>query len=268
MPHHLLTFIAASITLLAAPAGAQATSVPADHKVIELRQYKLTPGSQDKFIALFDKQFVETQEAVGMRLIGHFHDHDRPDRFTWIREFPNMTERARMLDAFYNGPVWHQWRGIANPMLFDNDNVLLLRAAREGSGFGPSAPYPSGLAARRHDDTVFAVIEYLWQEPGQGFVDFFLDHVTPLLGRAGLPVIGVYVPEEQPNNFPRLPVRSDKKILVWFTKAKNPDDFERIRKRLAGTSEWKSQVGGRLDFAEERPPQVLRLDPTPRSALR
>jgi len=270
LQHHLLTVIAASMAMIAAAAGAQQSAgVPsADHKVIELRQYRLTAGSQDKFIPLFDKQFVETQEVLGMRLIGQFHDHDRPDRFTWIREFPNMTERAKMLDAFYNGPVWHQWRGIANPMLFDNDNVLLLRAAREGSGFGPSAPHPSGLEAKQGDDVVFAVIEYLWQEPGQGFADFFLDRVSPMLSKAGLSVLGVYVPEEQPNNFPRLPVRSDRKILVWFTKARNAGDFDRIRKRLMATSRWKSEIGDRLDFAEERPPQVLRLDPTPRSALR
>lgn len=268
MPHHFLTVIAASMTMIAAAAGAQQATVPPDHKVIELRQYKLTPGAQDQFIPLFDKQFVETQEAVGMRLIGQFHDHDRPDRFTWIREFPNMTARAKMLDAFYNGPVWHKWRGVANPMLFDNDNVLLLRAAREGSGFGPSAPHPSGTAARGHDDTVFAIIEYLWQEPGQGFADLFLDRIRPLLSEAGLPVLGVYVPEEQPNNFERLPVRSDKKILVWFTKARNPGDFDRIRNHLMASAKWRQEVGDRLDLAEERPPQVLRLDPTPRSALR
>lgn len=268
MPHQLLALIAASLSIVGAAVDAQPAPVPPDHKVIELRQYRLTPGSQRQFIALFDKEFVDTQEALGMRLVGQFRDHDRPDRFTWIREFPNMAVRARLLDAFYNGPVWHQWRGVANPMLFDNDNVLLLRAARADSGFGPSSPHPSGTEVRGRDDTVFAVIEYLWQEPGQGFSDFFLDHVRPLLDQAGLPVLGVYVPEEQPNNFPRLPVRSDRKVLVWFTKAASPDGYDRIRKRLEAMPRWNSEVQGKLDLAEERPPQVLRLDPTPRSALR
>lgn len=269
MHRHLLRLF--TFTIVAALAGAavaQSPPVAPDHKVIELRQYKLTPGSQQRFIALFDKQFVESQEALGMRVIGQFHDHDRRDRFTWIREFPNMTERPKMLGAFYFGPVWKQYKDTANPMLYDNDDVLLLRPARDASGFGPSAPRPKDGARAGRSNTIFAVIEYLWKEPSEGFSSFFLDHMAPLIGKAGLPVLGVYVPEEQPNNFPRLPTRPDKKILVWFTKAPNPEDFDRIERKLQASAEWRKTVATTLANAEERPPQVLRLDPNPRSALR
>lgn len=268
MPNHLFHLLALSATILAAPAIAQTLGVPADHPVIELRQYKLTQGSQDRFIPLFDQRFVDSQEALGMRLIGQFHDHDRRDRFTWIREFPNMAVRAHMLESFYFGPVWKEYKGIANPMLDDNDNVLLLRPARTGSGFGPSAPHPSGMERASHTNTIFAVIEYLWKDAGEGFADYFLDHVAPQLNAAGLPVLGVYVPEEEPNNFPRLPVRPDKKILVWFTKAPRLGDFDTTLKRLASSATWQKQIAGKLSDAEERPRQVLRLDPNPRSALR
>jgi hypothetical protein len=268
LPSHLVYLLAFSATLLAAPAVAQTKNAPADHPVIELRQYKLTPGYQDRFIPLFDERFVDSQEALGIRLIGHFHDHDRRDRFTWIREFPSMAARANMLQSFYFGPVWKEYKGIANPMLDDNDNVLLLRPARTGSGFGPSALHPTGKAPPSHTNTIFAVIEYVWKDPNEGFADFFLDHVAPQLNAAGLPVLGVYVPEEQPNNFPRLPVRPDKKILVWFTKAPHPGDFEETLKRVASSANWQKEIAGTLNDAEERPRQVLRLDPNPRSALR
>src|SRR5215470_12713383 len=74
--------------------------------ILELRQYTLKPGARDTLIKLFDREFVETQEAEGMRVVGQFRDLDRPDRFVWLRGFPDMTVRARALDAFYHGPTW------------------------------------------------------------------------------------------------------------------------------------------------------------------
>ncbi len=59
--------------------------------VVELRQYTLHPGQRDSPIALFDREFVETQEATGMQVIAQFRDLDRPDVFTWLRGFPDMT---------------------------------------------------------------------------------------------------------------------------------------------------------------------------------
>ena len=38
--------------------------------IVDLRQYTLYPGTRDGFVELFDREFVETQEAVGMRVIG------------------------------------------------------------------------------------------------------------------------------------------------------------------------------------------------------
>src|SRR4029453_13062100 len=103
-----------------------ATTQP--HPVVELRQYKIVHGQRDWFIALFDREFVETQEAEGIELLGQFRDRTDPDRFTWIRAFPSMEARQKSLTAFYSGSTWLTHRGTANPMLFDNDNVLLLRA--------------------------------------------------------------------------------------------------------------------------------------------
>src|SRR6184192_2568977 len=74
--------------------------------VVELRQYTLHPGQRDVLIDLFDREFVETQEAAGMRIIGQFRDLDHPDRFVWLRGFRDMTSRAKALTDFYGGPVW------------------------------------------------------------------------------------------------------------------------------------------------------------------
>jgi hypothetical protein len=38
--------------------------------VVEFRRYRLRPGARERLIDLFDREFVETQEAVGMKVIG------------------------------------------------------------------------------------------------------------------------------------------------------------------------------------------------------
>jgi hypothetical protein len=73
-------------------------------------------------IELFDREFVESQEIVGMYVIGQFRDLDNPNRFVWLRGFRNMSERAEGLTAFYTGPVWKANREAANATMIDSDN--------------------------------------------------------------------------------------------------------------------------------------------------
>ena len=241
----------------------------ASHPVLELRQYKIVHGRRDDLIALFDREFVESQEACGMRLIGQFRDLDDPDRFTWLREFPDMAKREQALGAFYGGPVWQAHRGEANPLLEDNDNVLLLRPAWDGSGFADLAtPRPHHGEAAAAAGMVVATIHYLWKKPEEGFSEAFRRDFAPALERAGLPVLGAYVLEEAPNNFPRLPVRQGEKLFVWFTRVRGEARYASARERLNHDEIWRAQLAARLGDYEERPAQVLRLAPTDRSRLR
>src|SRR5262245_42198391 len=105
--------------------------------IIELRQYTLRPDQRDVLIDLFEREFVDSQEVLGMRVLGTFRDFDRPDRFVWLREFDDMAARRKGLTAFYGGPVWQAHREAANATMLDSDNVLLLRGARASSGFAP-----------------------------------------------------------------------------------------------------------------------------------
>src|SRR5919106_1412698 len=125
--------------------------------VVELRQYTIRPGQRDVLVELFDREFVESQEAVGMQLIGQFRDLDRPDRFVWLRGFPDMERRQRGLEAFYGGPVWKAHSAAANATMVDVDDVLLLRPPTAAFGFGPQPPRPAP-GARTPASTVVATI--------------------------------------------------------------------------------------------------------------
>src|SRR6266702_1691410 len=108
--------------------------------VIELRQYRCHPGRRDALIELFERELLDTQEAVGIRVLGQFHDLDRPDHFVWLRGFRDLAARAPALHAFYDGPVWRAHRDAANATMLDSDDVLLLRPLHPGSDLPPPRP--------------------------------------------------------------------------------------------------------------------------------
>jgi NIPSNAP len=88
-------------------------------EVVELRRYALRPGQRETLIELFDREFVETQEAVGMCILGQFRDLDDPDSFVWMRGFADMETRKRALESFYRGPVWKQHTRAANATMIN-----------------------------------------------------------------------------------------------------------------------------------------------------
>ena len=56
-------------------------------RVVELRQYTLKPSRRDVLIDLFEREFVESQQAQGIDIIGTFRDASDADRFVWLRGF-------------------------------------------------------------------------------------------------------------------------------------------------------------------------------------
>jgi len=118
---------------------------PAHCNVVELRQYTLHPGQRDVLIDLFDREFVESQEALGMTVMGQFRCLGDADRFVWLRGFADMGVRKAGLAAFYGGPAWRAHRSAANATMIDSDNVLLLRPAGPARG----SPCRAALATRQ-----------------------------------------------------------------------------------------------------------------------
>jgi hypothetical protein len=251
------------VVAMAGSASGTVPERPGDAQVVELRQYQIVEGKRDAFVALFGEKLTDSQEAVGMSLVGQFVDHDDPRRFTWLRGFRDLASRAQALNSFYFGPVWQANREAANSFLVDNDNVLLLAPATPDLAFAPAS-----ADGASDGGAVWAVVEYLWKTPDEGFSTFFHDKLKPALDAGGVTVVAAYVPLDAPNNFPRLPVRNDRKLLVWFVRG---DSHEAILARLDAvrqSSGWRETIEEPLREARERAPQILRLDPTPRSRLR
>jgi NIPSNAP len=236
--------------------------------IVELRQYTLRPGQRDVLIELFDREFVESQEELGITLIGQFRDLDDPDRFVWLRGFPDLPARGRALAAFYGGPAWQASREAANATMTDSDNVLLLRPASQASGFAaPDGPRPpAGHAAR--GSLVTATLYYRDRPFDRAFTEFFDHSVRPVLARAGADPVACLQTEYAENNFPALPVRTGEHVFAWFARFPAPSDAEGHQRTLDSWPVWRDEVLPELSAAISGPPQRLRLSPTPRSLLR
>jgi hypothetical protein len=237
------------------PPYADATCCP----VVELRQYTLHPGQRDVLIELFDREFVETQEAAGMKVIGQFRDLDRPDRFVWLRGFRDMPSRAKALADFYGGPAWQAHRNAANATMIDSDDVLLLKPALPGAGFPtPAAPRPGVAAPAAPGGLIAATIYHLRAPVDPEFLAFFVDELKPALAAHGVPVLAAFSTEYAANTFPALPVREGEHTFVWFARHADAAALDRAR----------GPAFDALTRRLARPLEMLRLAPTARSALR
>jgi hypothetical protein len=235
-----------------------------DCQVVELRQYTLHPGRRDALIDLFDREFVETQEAVGLTVMGQFRDLDDAGRFVWLRGFRDMAARQAGLTAFYGGPVWQAHRHAANAMMVDSDNVRLLRPAWPGSGIemtgrtraAPDATVaPTGLL----DASLFPLHEPAADE----LLALCREVLAPLLARAGARGLGWYVTESAANNFPRLPVREGEPVLVGLAMFDGLAAFD----AFVRSGVWAREALPLLARWLARPVESHRLVPTVRSAL-
>jgi hypothetical protein len=221
----------------------------AECSVVELRQYTLRPGQRDVLIELFDREFVESQESAGMSIVGQFRDTDRPDRFVWIRGFADMQTRRGALASFYGGPVWKANAAAANATMIDVDDVLLLRPALPGSGFGELPPRTEPGTSR--PTSIVAVTVCSLPRPADRDV---LEQLAAALAASEAPPLALFVEEPSPNDFPALPVREGEHVVVWVQRTHGDrNDAEPTAARVLPDVQSVLQ---------------LRLEPTPRSRLR
>jgi hypothetical protein len=243
-------------------------SKPTYSPIVELRQYTLHPGRRDELIELFDREFVETQEAVGIQVIGQFYDLDDPNRFVWLRGFNDMSARQQSLNAFYSGPVWKAHRDAANATMIDSDNVLLLRLVHPTSGFSLQNEHRPPLDSRAKQDGFMTATIYNFNKPvDSDFIHYFENTIHPILMETDARLLAYFVTEDSPNTYPRLPIREGENVFVWFAGFQGQDAYKRHLTELTQSKLWSQEISKYLKRRLIRKPEVLRLSPTPRSRL-
>jgi hypothetical protein len=220
-------------------------------RVLELRNYLLRDGATGDFARYFEEHFLFSQREEGMHVLGQFGVVGAPDRFVWIRGFESMPARLRGLSRFYGGPFWEAHRSRANAMMLEHHDVHLLRplgviaALTAGESLEDRAGEPPGAFA---ENAGLVAVDFYRTRPGA------LERAIGLFERQRSPrVLGHFVAELAPNDYPRLPVTQDADLLVVLSAHADPEEYRRAR------------TGGPIDGAEL---STVLLRPTAQSLIR
>jgi len=229
--------------------------------IVELRRYLVHRGRRDELIELFDREFVETQEALGIRVIGQFRDIDRRNHFVWLRGFGDHRGRGQALASFYGGPVWRKHGAAANATMIDSDDVHQLRAIA-GSDEQLRIRHPHDRDADGNRGSILIVVSHRRCHDHNELIRGLL---IPTVEEAGVRTLGLYATDPVENSFPALPVRPSN-VLVWIAASDTVDTLDEAaqqvsiaRRRLAAHATANGHDEVLLD--------VLRLEPTRRSCL-
>jgi hypothetical protein len=146
--------------------------------------------------------------------------------------------------------------------------VLLLRPAREGSGFalGGRRRAAAGSAPAKTDFVV--ITTYHFKAPvTDAFIAWFDEVLRPVFAGAGAGMLAQLVTDASENTFPQLPVREGEHVFVWIARFDNRAAYERYQARLATEPRWSGELFATLYKQIAGSPELLMLEPTPRSLV-
>ena len=234
-----------------------------DFQVIEFRRYTVKEGEREHFAEYFESYFPEAFQQMGAIVFGQFFERKNPIAFTWMRGFKNTDARAVVNAGFYYGPLWREHASTMNSLMVDSNNVLLLRplSAERGVTVLPSVdPVTEAQGAQG------IVVAQIFAVKANS-VDAFAQQAEATFAgyrAAGVREAGVLVTLDVPNNFPQLPVRTDGPYLVWLGIIK---DNQTLDMRFNPLVERSLQLLSATNLLRATPELII-LDPTPRSRLR
>ena len=240
-------------------------------RVIELRNYLIRDGMTDDFVRYFEEHFLFSQREAGMHVLGQFEVVGAPNRFVWIRGFKDMGARRQGLEGFYGGPVL-----ASPPVRGQRHDPRLRRGAPAPATRGRLDPHrrpgprgagdePPGAVPSR---TGLVAVDFYRAEPGMldRLVALFEHRVRPALLEQGHQVLGHFVADLTPNDYPRLPVIQDPTLLVVLSAYRDAEHWTATRAEPDGDP-WRTVLEEDHAGAADRPrDHPMRLRPTARSS--
>ena len=95
--------------------------------IVEMRTYRLKPGTRERFLAVFRERSVPEHARLGMPIVGPFPSVEDPDVFFFfMRGFPDLASRDTLKARFYEGELWKSGlESVLMPMIERYDVVVV-----------------------------------------------------------------------------------------------------------------------------------------------
>lgn len=94
--------------------------------IIEMRTYRLKPGTRAEFVEIFRTRSMPAHREIGMKILGPFLSVEDADVFFFMRAFPDLESREPMKEQFYEGPLWkNELEAKLMPMIEKYDVVVV-----------------------------------------------------------------------------------------------------------------------------------------------
>jgi NIPSNAP protein len=94
--------------------------------IVEMRTYKLKPGTRERFLEIFRGKSVPEHLRLGMKISGPFLSVEEPNTFFFMRGFPDVASREPMKARFYEGDLWRcDLEGVLMPMIDKYEVVVV-----------------------------------------------------------------------------------------------------------------------------------------------
>jgi len=106
------------------------TSFAADRqtdRIVELRLYKLKPGTRERFDSLV-REAVPMLLRDGITVLGHGPSRHDADSYYIVRAYPSLEKRAAQLEAFYGSKEWKDKYDAVVMGMIETYNTVVLDA--------------------------------------------------------------------------------------------------------------------------------------------
>jgi hypothetical protein len=76
--------------------------------ILEIRSYRLLPGTRDEYHRLFLEEAWPILQARGIDVVAFGPSIDDPNGYFLMRSYADLAERERLEEAFYASPEWRE----------------------------------------------------------------------------------------------------------------------------------------------------------------